>query len=355
MLLFGCYADVAKEELEKMDEINIVLGNNEKRNIVEHVENYLNHSKENITSQDEYCEFGTITYTERTRATIKVQDGCNRFCTYCIIPYARGRIRSRKKEEVIKEITKIAETGIKEVVLTGIHIASYGKDFENNYRLIDLIEDVNKINGIERIRIGSIEPTIVDEEFCKRIKAIPKLCHHFHLSLQSGCDETLKRMNRRYSIEEFTKGVNLLRQTFSDVILTTDIIVGFPGETENEFDLTYKYLNKIKFYKMHIFKYSIRKNTVASKMADQIPGDIKEKRSRELIELSNKNEFDYLKAYVGKNVKVLFEEKEGEYLKGHTSNYLLVKVIADEKYINEICDVNICKAESEYIEGNIIV
>lgn len=349
----GCYADVAKEELEKMPEINIVLGNNEKRNIVEHVENYINNRNDVVKSNDEYCEFGTITYTERTRATIKVQDGCNRFCTYCIIPYARGRIRSRNKDEVIHEITEIAKTGIKEVVLTGIHIASYGLDFDNNYRLIDLIEDVNKIDGIERIRIGSIEPTIADEEFCRRIKNTEKLCHHFHLSLQSGCDETLKRMNRRYTTEEFSKGVEMLRKTFDDLILTTDIIVGFPGETDDEFKKTYEYLKKIKFYKMHIFKYSIRKNTVASKMENQVPSDIKDLRSKKLIELSNKNEAEYLKSYIGKTLSVLFEEKDGEYLKGHTSNYIYVKAKADERNINKICKVDIIDAENEFVFGNV--
>ena len=258
----GCYADVAKEELSKIKEINLILGNSEKKNIVYHVENYINHNDVNIESSEEYNEFGCITYTERTRATIKVQDGCNNFCTYCIIPYARGRIKSRKKESILEEIEKIAEKGIKEVVITGIHIASYGKDFDNNYRLIDLLEDINKIEGIERIRIGSLEPTIINEEFCDRIKKLNKLCHHFHLSLQSGCNGTLKRMNRKYSTEEFEKVVELLREIYNDVMLTTDIIVGFPGETDEEFNITYNFLEKIKFYKMHVFKYSIRKGTI---------------------------------------------------------------------------------------------
>ena len=337
----GCYADVAKEELSKIKEINLILGNSEKKNIVDHVENYINHNDVNIESSEEYNEFGCITYTERTRATIKVQDGCNNFCTYCIIPYARGRIKSRKKESILEEIEKIAEKGIKEVVITGIHIASYGKDFDNNYRLIDLLEDINKIEGIERIRIGSLEPTIINEEFCDRIKKLNKLCHHFHLSLQSGCNGTLKRMNRKYSTEEFEKVVELLRETYNDVMLTTDIIVGFPGETDEEFNITYNFLEKIKFYKMHVFKYSIRKGTVASKMDNQVSNDIKDVRSKALIELSNKNELEYLNSYLNKKEKVLFEDREGEFIKGHTENYLLVKVKTNKDIENTIKEVKL--------------
>lgn len=337
----GCYADVAKEELSKIKEINLILGNSEKKNIVDHVENYINHNDVNIESSEEYNEFGCITYTERTRATIKVQDGCNNFCTYCIIPYARGRIKSRKKESILEEIEKIAEKGIKEVVITGIHIASYGKDFDNNYRLIDLLEDINKIEGIERIRIGSLEPTIINEEFCDRIKKLNKLCHHFHLSLQSGCNGTLKRMNRKYSTEEFEKVVELLRETYNDVMLTTDIIVGFPGETDEEFNITYNFLEKIKFYKMHVFKYSIRKGTVASKMDNQVSNDIKDVRSKALIELSNENELEYLNSYLNKKEKVLFEDREGEFIKGHTENYLLVKVKTNKDIENTIKEVKL--------------
>ena len=337
----GCYADVAKEELSKIKEINLILGNSEKKNIVDHVENYINHNDVNIESSEEYNEFGCITYTERTRATIKVQDGCNNFCTYCIIPYARGRIKSRKKESILEEIEKIAEKGIKEVVITGIHIASYGKDFDNNYRLIDLLEDINKIEGIERIRIGSLEPTIINEEFCDRIKKLNKLCHHFHLSLQSGCNGTLKRMNRKYSTEEFEKVVELLRETYNDVMLTTDIIVGFPGETDEEINITYNFLEKIKFYKMHVFKYSIRKGTVASKMDNQVSNDIKDIRSKALIELSNKNELEYLNSYLNKKERVLFEDREGEFIKGHTENYLLVKVKTNKDIENTIKEVKL--------------
>ena len=226
----GCYVQVASSELKNMEEIDLVLGNNEKKNIVQEVENYIEKREKNIKiedvmSQKEYVELGETTYTEKTRAVIKVQDGCDRFCTYCIIPYARGRVRSRNPKIIVEEIEKIAQKGIKEVVITGIHVASYGKDFKEEYRLIDLLEEINKIKGIERIRLGSIEPLLITEEFINRLSKLEKICHHFHLSLQSGCDQTLKRMNRRYTCLEFKEIVERLRNTYKDVILTTDIIV----------------------------------------------------------------------------------------------------------------------------------
>ena len=331
----GCYAQVAKNELNKIPEIDLVLGNNEKVDIVKYVEDYINENENNIEIEDVmqsrlFSDFGDITFTEKTRAVVKIQDGCDRFCSYCIIPYARGRVRSRKPESIISEITKIAEKDIKEVVITGIHIASYGKDFKEEYKLIDLLEEINKIDGIERIRLGSIEPLLITDEFVERLKKLDKICHHFHLSLQSGCDETLKRMNRRYNTEQFKEIVKRLRNTYSDVNLTTDIIVGFPGETEEEFEKTYKFLDEVKFYKMHIFKYSQRKGTKAAVMTNQIPGDIKELRSRRLIELSNKNEFEINEKYIGKKVEVLFEEEKEGVFKGHTANYILV-YCKDEK------------------------
>ena len=343
----GCYVQVSKEEVEQMEEIDLVLGNNEKKNIVEYVEKYIEENKkeenmEDVMQQREFVDFGDVTYTEKTRAVIKVQDGCDRFCSYCIIPYARGRVRSRKPQSVISEIEKIAKQGIQEVVVTGIHVASYGKDFNNDYKLIDLLEEINKIDGIKRIRLGSIEPLLITEEFVERLKKLEKICHHFHLSLQSGCDETLKRMNRRYTIEEFKEIVNRLRKNYEDVILTTDIIVGFPGETEEEFNKTYEFLKDIKFYKMHVFKYSPRKGTKAAKMPKQIDGKQKEMRSKKLIELSDFNEKTYNEAYINKEVEVLFEEeKEGMY-KGHTENYILVYYKSKENLENKMKKV-ICK------------
>ena len=351
----GCYAQVAKNELNKIPEIDLVLGNNEKVDIVKYVEDYINENENNIEIEDVmqsrlFSDFGDITFTEKTRAVVKIQDGCDRFCSYCIIPYARGRVRSRKPESIISEITKIAEKDIKEVVITGIHIASYGKDFKEEYKLIDLLEEINKIDGIERIRLGSIEPLLITDEFVERLKKLDKICHHFHLSLQSGCDETLKRMNRRYTTEQFKEIVKRLRNTYSDVNLTTDIIVGFPGETEEEFEKTYKFLDEIKFYKMHIFKYSQRKGTKAAVMPNQIPGDIKELRSRRLIELSNKNEFEINQKYIGKKVEVLFEEEKEGIFKGHTANYILVYCKDEEENLsNKIQEVECIQNLNDHI------
>lgn len=350
----GCYAQVAKEELKKIPEIDLIIGNNEKNDIIQIVENHIaQKGAEDLVSDVmyklDYVELGTTTYTEKTRAVIKVQDGCDRFCSYCLIPYARGHIRSRKIENVIEEIKKVVEEGINEVVITGIHIASYGRDFKGeNIGLIDLLEEINKIQGLHRIRLGSIEPTIITDEFVERLSKLDKICDHFHLSLQSGCTETLKRMNRRYTTEEFRDVTKRLRSKFPNAALTTDIIVGFPGETDDEFNTTYEFLKEIAFYKMHIFKYSQRKGTKAAVMPNQIDGKIKEERSKKLIELSNENEYNYNKKYIGKQVEVLFEEREGEYLKGHTTNYIVVKHKTDkDDLINKIVKVTVSEAKQD--------
>ena len=354
----GCYAQTYKEELEKMPEIDLVLGNEEKKDIVNYIEKFIETRKKiisvkDISTQKKFDELGEVSYTEKTRAVIKVQDGCNQFCSYCIIPYARGRIRSRKIENVISEIEKIAKNGIKEVVITGIHLSSYGKDFEENIGLIDLLEEINKIDGILRIRLGSLEPKIITEDFMKRLIKLEKICHSFHLSLQSGCDETLKRMNRKYTTNEFLEITEILRKYYKDVILTTDIIVGFPGETKEEFEKTYEFLKKIKFYKTHVFPYSPRKGTIAAKMPNQITGDIKSKRSKKLIELSDINEKNYNDKLIGENVEVLFEEPKGGYIKGHTQNFILVKCKTDENFENQIKKVKIIGAETEAVIGEI--
>lgn len=350
----GCYAQVAKDELKKIPEIDLIIGNNEKNDIIQIVENHIaQKGAEDLVSDVmyklDYVELGTTTYTEKTRAVIKVQDGCDRFCSYCLIPYARGHIRSRKIENVIEEIKKVVEEGINEVVITGIHIASYGRDFKGeNIGLIDLLEEINKIQGLHRIRLGSIEPTIITDEFVERLSKLDKICDHFHLSLQSGCTETLKRMNRRYTTEEFKAVTKRLRAKFPNAALTTDIIVGFPGETDDEFNTTYEFLKDIAFYKMHIFKYSQRKGTKAAVMPNQVDGKIKEERSKKLIELSNENEYNYNKKYIGKQVEVLFEEREGEYLKGHTTNYIVVKHKTDkDDLINKIAKVTVSEAKQD--------
>ena len=346
----GCYAQVAKEELEKMPEIDVVLGNEEKKDVVKYVENFINGNNkvieiEDIATQKEFKDMGQITYTEKTRAVIKVQDGCNQFCSYCIIPYARGRVRSRNQESIIKEITQIAQKGIKEVVITGIHVASYGRDFGNENGLIELLEKINQVEGISRIRLGSLEPKIITEEFMQRLVKLEKICHHFHLSLQSGCDETLKRMNRKYTVSEVEEIIERLRRYYDDVILTTDIIVGFPGETDEEFSKTYEFLKKAKLYKMHVFQYSPRKGTRAAVMPGQVDGNIKEKRSKKLIQLSNENEKYYHDKLIGKTVEVLFEDKEVDngviYYKGHTQNYILIKYRTDENLENTLKEVKI--------------
>ncbi len=356
----GCYVQTAKEQLENIKELDLILGNNEKKDIVKYVEEHKNGEKQikynDVLHQDEYDEYGFVTHIEQTRAIVKVQDGCDRFCSYCAIPYARGKVRSRKIENIVAEITKLAEEGIKEVVITGIHIASYGKDLKEDIGLIDVLEKINEINGIQRIRLGSLEPMLINENFLKRLAKLKKICHHFHLSLQSGCDETLKRMNRRYTTEEFRNVVRLLRNTYDDVILTTDIIVGFPGETENEFERTYEFLEEINFYKMHVFKYSRRDGTKAATMPNQIAPNIQEERSKKLISLSNKNQQIYNEAYIGKTVQVLFEEASKGYIKGHTQNYLVVNIKEDiEKFHNQIVPVKITSILGEELIGNTVI
>ena len=367
LVVCGCYAQVAKNELEQIQEINIILGINEKNEIVQIVEKYMEEMSEqdkrsqeaeidDVSKQKEFLDFGDVTYTEKNRAVVKVQDGCNMFCSYCIIPYARGRIRSRKIESVVSEIEKIAKEKIKEVVITGIHVASYGKDFDNEntskkIRLIDLLEAINKIDGIDRIRLSSLEPTIVDEEFATRLSKLDKICDHFHLSLQSGCDETLKRMNRKYTTQIYRDAVATLRKYYPEASFTTDVIVGFPDETDEEFAKTYEFLKEIDFYRLHVFKYSPRRGTVAEKMPNQIDGNKKEERSNKLIELSNSMENKHNQSYIGKTVKVLFEEFEDGFFKGHTTNYMMVKVAGEEeqsdKFVNKILDVKIKENNDE--------
>ena len=367
IVVCGCYVEVAKKEVESLKEVDLIIEDKEKINIVQLVENFiLNRNKEKIDilksaeeTLSDFVEYGTVSFTEKNRAVVKIQDGCNMFCTYCIIPYARGRIRSRKVYNIVEEIKEIAKKGIKEIVLTGIHIASYGKDWEEeNIRLIDLLEEINLIDGIERIRLGSLEPTIITEAFLERLSKLEKICHHFHLSLQSGCNSTLKRMNRKYTVEEFEIVCEMIRKVYPDANLTTDIIVGFPGETEKEFNDTYKFLKKIKFYKMHVFKYSPRNGTVAAKMANQIDGTVKEERSNKLIELSDHNQICYQEKYLGKNIDVLFEETESGYTKGHTSNYMEVKVKGEKaELIDQIKSVELVEIDKKNIEliGSIVI
>ena len=324
LCVVGCYAQVAKSELEKIDGIDIILGTNEKNEILQSVKRIENEKRINNVSDvmkvRKYTNWDATAYTSHMRAEIKIQDGCDRFCSYCIIPYARGPVRSRDAADIIDEIKRIALTGVKEVVITGIHISSYGKDISKDFRLIDLLEQIDKIDGIERIRLGSLEPLIITEDFVSRIKGLTKICNHFHLSLQSGCDETLKRMNRRYTTEQFLSIVDLLRKEINEVALTTDVIVGFPGETDEEFNQTFEFLKKIRFSKMHVFRYSPRKGTPAATYSNQVDGNQKEERSNKLIALSDICECEFASQYIDKEIEVLFENET----EGHTTNYIKV-------------------------------
>mgnify|MGYP004716279221 FL=1 len=348
----GCYVESAGDNID--EDVDIVIGNNEKSHLIEMLNEYFEHmDKEksvDIGKVTGFDELNIDSPLEHTRAYVKIQDGCNRFCSYCIIPYVRGRIRSRKPDDVMAEIKRVAASGCKEVVLTGIHLSSYGLDFKDStVKLIDVIEAVNRIEGIERIRLGSLEPLIVTEEFVRRLAKCKKICPHFHLSLQSGCDETLKRMNRRYNVDEYYKGVELLREYFPDAAVTTDVIVGFPGETEEEFNITKKYLEKVCFYEMHVFKYSRRKGTAADKMPDQIPENIKSERSTELLELNEILSNGYREKYIGKKVKVLLEEnhiiENKKYIIGFTDTYVRVALENPEEklYTNQIVNVRVKK------------
>lgn len=341
----GCYVQTSEKEVLNDLSVDIVIGNDRKHDLVRLLEEYsmdsVNDTVDDINDGKHDFEELFIDQTkEHTRAFIKVQDGCNQFCSYCIIPYARGRVRSRRFENVIAEVERLAANGFKEVVLTGIHLSSYGVDFEEATGLLELIQAVNAVKGIERIRLGSLEPKIVTEHFASELSKLDKICPHFHLSLQSGCDATLKRMNRKYTTKEYEKGCELLRKYFVHPAITTDVIVGFPGETEDEFEQTKAYLEHIHFYEMHIFKYSKRKGTRAAVMPDQIDEQVKAARSEKLIALGHDMSKEFRKFYIGKNEEVLFEEKavigDKEYFVGYTKEYVKVAKKTDENLENQI-------------------
>lgn len=341
----GCYVQTSEKEVLNDLSVDIVIGNDRKHDLVRLLEEYsldsVNDTVDDINDGKHDFEELFIDQTkEHTRAFIKVQDGCNQFCSYCIIPYARGRVRSRRFENVIAEVERLAANGFKEVVLTGIHLSSYGVDFEETVGLLELIQAVNAVKGIERIRLGSLEPKIVTEHFASELSKLDKICPHFHLSLQSGCDATLKRMNRKYTTKEYERGCELLRKYFVHPAITTDVIVGFPGETEEEFEQTKAYLEHIHFYEMHIFKYSKRKGTRAAVMPDQIDEQIKAARSEKLIALGHDMSKEFRKFYIGKNEEVLFEEKavigDKEYFVGYTKEYVKVAKKTDENLENQI-------------------
>ena len=333
----GCYVQVSEEEARADAAVDLVLGNNQKRQIVTALDAYFEgRTFDDVLAdveKEQYEELEVSTVLEHTRAFVKVQDGCNQFCSYCIIPYARGRVRSRRMQNVIAEIKRLAEAGIQEVVLTGIHLSSYGREIDGESHLIELIEAIHPIDGISRIRLGSLEPRIITEEFVGRLKKLYKVCPHFHLSLQSGCEETLKRMNRHYTPEEYYEKCKLLRAAFENPAITTDVIVGFPGETDEEFDKTRQFLEKVHFYEMHIFRYSRRKGTRADKMENQIPEETKAQRSSILSSLESQMTKEFRTKWTGTCVKVLLEERQEingvSYMVGHTPEYIKCAVETD--------------------------
>ncbi|MBS4967639.1 MAG: tRNA (N(6)-L-threonylcarbamoyladenosine(37)-C(2))-methylthiotransferase MtaB [Lachnospiraceae bacterium] len=341
----GCYVQAAGEKLEQDSAIDLVVGNNKKKEIPAILEEYFREKEEGrsgsgtwVTDMTHNREYETLSISrtaEHTRAFIKVQDGCNQFCTYCIIPYARGRVRSRRPEDVLEEVRRLAESGCQEVVLTGIHLSSYGVDLEEGQNLLALIRTIHAVDGIRRIRLGSLEPGIITEEFAEAIAALPKVCPHFHLSLQSGCDTVLERMNRRYRSEEYMEKCRLLRRVYDRPALTTDVIVGFPGETEEEFEASRAFVEEVNFFETHIFKYSRREGTRAAAMPDQIPEQEKTRRSHILLELDERRRQEYMESFLGEEKEVLLEEKvelDGKkWWVGYTREYLKAIVPDDGK------------------------
>lgn len=354
----GCYAQTAPDEVLAVEGVNIVIGTKDRKNIVSLVEELtakssINHVSD-IMSAHEFEELHIKEYASRTRAFIKIQEGCSQFCSYCIIPYARGPVRSRDKDDVLREIRSLAENGFKEIILVGIHVASYGIDLENT-SLEDLINAADKIDGVERIRLSSIEPMTLNQDFIDKIKNAEKLCHHFHISLQSGCDATLWRMNRKYTTAQFKSIVEGLRAAFDDVAVTTDIMVGFPGETDEEFEDTVKFVNEISFADAHVFQYSQRRGTPAAKRPCQIPPDIKEKRSKIIIEAAKKSRDAFIDRFLGKTMRVLFEQPAADGLfEGKTDNYITVHVPYEENLNDCFKNVLIEKNNGGIVIGKII-
>lgn len=400
VIAVGCYVQTGRDTIEKDDSIDLCIGNNRKSSLAEIIEEYLKGREQEENRHD--SEYGLTEHTcrqdktlgnstvidinhtaeyedmtlkltaEHTRAYIKIQDGCNQFCSYCVIPFARGRVRSRKESDILEEIRGLVQNGCKEIVLTGIHISSYGIDFDSGHpvydgqsRLIDLVEKINEIDGLKRIRLGSLEPRIITEEAARRLSKLDKLCPHFHLSLQSGCDETLKRMNRHYTAGEYYRSVELIRKYFEHPAVTTDVIVGFPGETEGEYAESRAFVENVRFFETHIFKFSKREGTRAAVMPDQVPDRIKTLRSNELIRMEQEHSAEFRKYYLGKTVEVLFEEEkrlEGcredvLYHIGHTKDYVKVAVPATDgqSMSNILADVKISGClNGEILVGSII-
>lgn len=361
IVVMGCYAQTSADEVSQIPGVNLIVGTKDRNKIIDMVEEYIKNKSQikavdDIMSAREFEEIPISAYEGRTRAFLKIQEGCTQFCSYCIIPYARGPIRSRKLDEIINEVKKLAQYGFKEIVLTGIHIASYGRDLKNGNDILTVAEEIEKVDGIERIRFGSLEPTLITKEFIERLSKLAKVCPHFHLSLQSGSNATLKRMNRKYDTNTYRNAVELIRSKYNDSSITTDMMVGFPGETEEEFEVSYNFANEIKFSKIHVFKYSPRKGTPAAKYPNQIDSKVKEQRSSKLIELSNSTEKEFYQGFLNRKEKVLFEQKfntEGKYLEGLTKNYILVRVHAEERLKGKMINVELYEVKDGYLLGKI--
>ena len=356
----GCYSQVSPEEILSTDEVNLVMGTNDRKKIVEEVKKI--DASRKVSTVDDIMKVKAFEEIEinktngKTRAFLKIQDGCDRYCSYCIIPYARGRVRSRDLESIVKEVENLAANGYKEVVLTGIHVASYGKDIkETDIKLLDVIKQINDIEGIERIRLSSVEPILFTDEFVEAVSAMDKVCPHYHLSLQSGCDETLKRMKRRYTTEEYKAIVDRLRAAIPNVSITTDVIVGFPGETNEEFDKTYEFLKDIELTHMHVFKYSPRKGTPAATMENQVDPSTKHDRSEKLLQLNEENFNKFGQKMLDKEFNVLFEQKVGDNkYEGLTENYVKVIVESDNDISEQILKVKIKDVKNEFLEGILV-
>lgn len=356
----GCYSQVSPEEILSIDEVNLVMGTNDRKKIVEEVKKI--DASRKVSTVDDIMKVKAFEEIEinktngKTRAFMKIQDGCDRYCSYCIIPYARGRVRSRDLESIVKEVENLASNGYKEVVLTGIHVASYGKDIkDSDIKLLDVIKQINDIEGIERIRLSSVEPILFTDEFVEAVSTMDKVCPHYHLSLQSGCDETLKRMKRRYTTEEYKAIVDRLRAAIPNVSITTDVIVGFPGETNEEFDKTYEFLKDIELTHMHVFKYSPRKGTPAATMENQVDPSTKNDRSEKLLQLNEENFNKFGQKMLDKEFNVLFEQKVGDNkYEGLTENYVKVIVESDNDISEQILKVKIKDVKNEFLEGILV-
>ena len=348
VVAMGCYVQTGKEQLEKDEAVDIIIGNDRKKNLIDIISEYKKDRTrrehiEDLTKKREYEELSVNEPGEHIRGFMKVQDGCDRFCSYCIIPYARGRVRSRRIDDAVNEAKKLAASGCREVVLSGIHLSSYGKDVDDGTSLIDLIKEIHKVEGIKRIRLGSLEPGIITQEFAKELSSLEKICPHFHLSLQSGCDKTLAAMNRRYTSEQYREKCGILRQYFDTPSLTTDVITGFPGESEEDFEESYRFVDDISFFETHIFPYSLRKGTKAASMKGQLTEAVKKQRASRLIELNEKKHRMWLEKLIGSDVEVLIEERQvidgREYWVGHTKKYEKVAVESDRDLRNALITV----------------